>query len=283
MLTQNFKGWFADHLKAQTLGLLFFVGSALVFYAAVRAWPMQWWWALAAITFAFSAFFSTLFPVLILPLFYKCPPITDGTLIARLQGTLERCGLPKLPLFEIRLGDKTVRANAMLTGFGKTRRALLSDTLLAKYDLPEVEMVLAHEAGHDVRRHLLRSLLFEAATAAGGFYALYRFSRGFDLIDLALFPALALIAHLAGLVMLPVHSALSRRHEKEADRFALERYPDLGVFSSLMEKLALHNLSDPSPGKWEEAFLYTHPSKKNRIAHAEKFLGMLLANSRRAD
>ena len=81
---------------------------------------------------------------------------------------------------------------------------------------------------------------------------------------------------------MPISNFLSRRHEKEADRFALERYPDQPVFNSLMEKLAEHNLSDPASGRLEEIIFYTHPSKKKRIAHAEKFLRLFLANSKHA-
>ncbi len=278
MLRQNFADWLADTLKAQALGLLFFTVSALTFFYVLRAWPEQWWWILGIVTFAFSAFVSTVFPVLILPLFYRCVPLEESSLVVRLRKTLELCNLPKLPLFEIRMGEKTTRANAMLTGFGKTRRALLSDTLLAQYEPAEIEMVLAHEAGHDVRRHLIRSLIFEAGAAGASFYALFLFSMEFDFQDLAFFPGLMLAAHLAGLALLPAINFLSRLHEKEADCFALERYPDRAVFTSLMEKLARHNLSDPSPSRLEEFLLYTHPSKTNRIAYAEKFLRMRLAN-----
>ncbi len=283
MSKQTFSAWLADYFKAQALGLLFFVLSALVFFAVVQALPSHWWWILALISFGFSTFFSTLFPVVILPLFYKCPPLKEPLLAERLQRTLERCGLPGLPLYEIRLGEKTVRANAMVAGFAGTRRALLSDTLLKKYEPEEIEMVLAHEAGHAVLRHIARSLFYEAVSAFAGFYALFYFFGRTDLLSLGFFPVLLLVAHLAGLVALPFTNTLSRFHEKEADRFALERYPNLGVFRSLMEKLALHNLADPSPGRLEETLLYTHPSKDHRIAAAEKFLRMLLANSERVD
>lgn len=278
MLKQNFAGWLKDTFITHALGILFFTASALVFFSVLRAWPEQWWWLLAIIAFAFSAFTSTVFPVLILPLFYQCVPLNEPNLVPRLQKTLEICGLPKLPLFEIRMGKKTVRANAMLTGFGKTRRALLSDTLLTQYEPTEIEMVLAHEAGHDRRRHLMRSLIFEAGTASISFYVLFRFSQGVDLLSLEFFPTLVLAVHLAGLTLLPLANSLSRLHETEADNFALERYPDIAVFSSLMEKLAQNNLSDPSPSGLEEFFLYTHPSKKNRIAHARNILRMRLAN-----
>ena len=96
------------------------------------------------------------------------------------------------------------------------------------------------------------------------------------------FPVLAFISYLAGLLVMPLYNTLSRNMEREADRFALRRYPDLATFSSLMEKLSSQNLSNPSPAGWEEFLLYTHPSKRNRVAHAEKFVRMFLANSRQA-
>jgi STE24 endopeptidase len=278
MSRQTFSGWLSDQAKAQALGLVFFISSALIFFAAVEMAPAHAWWLLACIGFGFSALVSTVFPVLILPMFHKSAPLQNKELAGRLQTTLERCGLPRLPLHEIKLGQKTSRANAMLTGFGATRRALLSDTLISAYEPAEIEMVLAHEAGHDVRRHLLRSLLFEAAAATAGFYMLFALFETHTILDPAFFPTISLISFLAGLISMPLANGLSRAHEREADRFALGIYPDAAIFASLMKKLSEQNLADPSPGRFEEFFFYTHPSKARRIAAGEKYLASLLAN-----
>jgi len=282
MTRQTFGGWLIDALKSSALSLIFFLLSTLVFYAVVFARPADWWWILSVLTFIFSAFFATLFPVLIVPIFYKYLPLEDPGLVARLQKSLERCGFPNLPLFEIKLGEKTVRANAMLTGFGKTRRAMMSDTLLKNYSEDEITMVLAHEAGHHARGHLWRSLAIDTALSMSGFFLLFCLTDP-ALAGMEFFPVLVLLSYVSGLVLMPLHNAISRMHEREADRFALEHYPDAASFRSLMEKLSGQNLANPSPGKWEEFFLYTHPSKNNRIAHAEKFLSMHLANKGRAD
>ena len=289
LLKQSFGGWLADTFKAQLLSFVLFLAGAFIFYGTVRTWPSQWWWVLAALTFGFSTFFSTLFPVWVLPLFYRSTPLKDPALIAHLEETLQHCGFPKLPLFELRLGEKTSRANAMLTGFGRTRRALLSDTLLSGYTTPQIQMVLAHEAGHHALAHLWRTLALEATVAAAGFFALYRASDALaalfgveNLLDLRLFPALVLLSYLAGIALLPAKNAVSRFHEKEADRYALRRYPNPETFRTLMEKLADQNLANPTPGKWEEFLLYTHPSKQKRLEAAEKFVRMFLANSPRA-
>ena len=282
MTRQTFGGWLIDALKSSALSLIFFLLSTLVFYAVIFACPADWWWILTMLTFIFSAFFATLFPVFILPMFYKYSPLKDPDLAARLQKSLGRCGFPKLPLFEIKLGEKTVRANAMLAGFGKTRRAMISDTLLKDYSEDEIVMVLAHEAGHHARGHLWRTLAIDAALSMGGFFLLFCLTDP-ALAGMEFFPVLVLLSYASGLALMPLHNGISRMHEREADRFALSCFPDMNIFRSLMEKLAKQNLSNPEPGHWEEFFLYTHPSKKNRIASAEKFLGMRLANKGRAD
>lgn len=279
MLKQDFGGWLADTLKAQALSLAVFSASALVFYATAAKWPAHAWWILACLAFGFSAFLSTLFPVWVLPLFYRSRALEDPELVARLQKTLERCGFPRLPLFELMLGEKTARANAMLTGFGKTRRALLSDTLLAGYTPAEIEMVLAHEAGHHALGHLWRSLALEALASAAAFFALFRLWGAENILDLRLFPALVLLSYLTGLAALPLRSFVSRSHERGADRFALRAYPDLATFASLMEKLSAQNLANPEPSEWEERIFYSHPSRRKRVAAAEKFVRTRLANS----
>lgn len=282
LLKQDFRGWLADQAKSLSLSGAVFVGGALLFYWTTENLPGQAWWCLGLLTFGFSAFFAALFPVWVLPLFFKTEPLPDGALKERLRRALALCGFPDLPLFVLKLGEKTVRENALLTGLGRTRRAMLSDTLLANYTDAETEMVLAHEAGHHALGHLPRSLLAEAVMALAGFWLLFRLFPAERLLDTAFFPALALLSYASGLASLPLANGLSRAHERGADRFALERYPDLETFRSLMGKLAARNLADPSPGRLEEFILYTHPSKARRLDHAERFLRGRLANSIRA-
>ena len=137
----------------------------------------------------------------------------------------------------------------MLAGMGRTRRALLSDTLLANYTAEEIEMVLAHEAGHHARAHVARSLALEAAVACSGFYLLYAVFDLQRLMDLRFFPSLVFLSYLSNLLVMPLAHTVSRLHEIEADRFALTHYPDLPTFRSLMDKLAKTNLANPSPQK----------------------------------
>jgi len=279
---QTFASWSGDTLKGQVLGLAVFVAGAWLFYVALRHWPSDWWWILALAVFALSAFFSTVFPVWVLPLFYRSTPLAEPSLEERCRETLERCGLPPLPFFKLHLGQKTVRANAALAGFGPTRRVLLADTLLSGYTCEEVQMVVAHEIGHHVRKHILRSLLFEFFLCLAGFFVLFEIWPTTALNDPATFPVLMIVVTLANLLALPGYNLLSRAHEKEADRFALGIYPDGGTFKTLMEKLADQNMADPEPSRWEEFVLYSHPSKRNRLRHAENFLKSLAKSKAKA-
>lgn len=272
---QTFASWSGDYLKGQVLGLAVFVAGAWVFYLSLGLWPSDWWWILALAVFGLGAFFSTIFPVWVLPLFYRSTPLADPSLEERCRETLERCGLPPLPFFKLHLGQKTARANAALAGFGPTRRVLLADTILSGYTPQEIQMVVAHEIGHHVRKHILRALALEFLLCLAGFFVLFKVWPAASLSDPATFPILMTVVMLADLLALPGHSVLSRAHEKEADRFALRIYPDGETFKALMEKLADQNMANPEPSRWEEFTLYSHPSKKNRVEHAENFLKSL--------
>ena len=275
---QTFLSWILDFFKAQAMGAVFFVAAGLIFYWLLDAYPNDWWWILSVVVFTFSAFFSTIFPVLILPFFFRSTPLNDPELERACQETLKRCGYPKRNFFKLHLGQKTTKANAALTGVGPTRRVLLADTLLNGYTSQEIQMVVAHEIGHDAKKHILRSIAIELAVSLTAFYVLCRVWPPDSLRELRYFPFLMLISTLFNLLGMPASHFISRAHEKEADRFALKVYPDLPVFESLMEKLSAQNMANPEPSYLEEFALYSHPSKKNRVQHAKNFL-KILANS----
>lgn len=279
---QTVGAWFADYLKGLLMGVVLFFVSASFFYSSLSRWPDDWWWILTLVIFLFSAFLSAVFPVWIMPLFYRSTRLEDPELESRCQETLKRCGLPRMPILKIHLGQKTVKANAALVGFGPTRRIVLGDTLLSGYTPDEIQMVTAHEVGHHIRRHVIRSLVLESALSAAGLFILFRAIPPEILSDPHALPILMLLVLAAGLLVMPARNSLSRAHEREADRFALKLYPEEAVFTSLMEKLSRNNLANPEPSRWEEFLLYSHPSKKNRVRAAQNFLKFLAKSKNEA-
>jgi STE24 endopeptidase len=205
-------------------------------------------------------------------MFFRTTALSDPAMKGVFDDVLRACGYPVMPIHVWALGEKSSRANAMLAGMGATRRVLVADTLLSGYSLPEIRMVLAHELGHHRLGHVWRSLVLSAAVCALGFAALFGYFGPLTLSARPLLPSLALLAYLTQWLAAPFLNAVSREHEREADRYALRQYPVREVFVSLMERLSRQNMADPSPSFLEVLFLHTHPPKTKRIEAGLIFL-----------
>ncbi len=280
--TENFFGWFKDYLKKLLLsGVLFFILiEALYFF--LRRFENNWW-VLAALFWIFvTIILSKVAPLIILPLFFKMRPLEEGDLRLRLLDLARRAGAKAKNILVIDLSKKTVKANAALSGFGNSMRIFIGDTMLKDYSAEEIEAVLAHELGHYKYNHILKFILFGAASSFAGFYianiALKNLIGilGFrGISDVAGFPLLALALFFFTLFILPLQNGLGRAFEKRADYFApdMTRNPD--AFISMMGKLSDQNLADRNPSRFAEIFLYDHPPIEKRIRMAESLRGKL--------
>jgi STE24 endopeptidase len=274
--TQTNARWWQDHLKAGGIALLFaLIGSAIVW--SLIAWSPGRWWLWAAATFAaFLVLMAQLAPVVLLPLFYEFKPLERDALVARLLALAERAGARVLGVFEWRLSDRTKKANAALTGIGRTRRILLSDTLLAEHSEDEIEVILAHELAHHVHRDIWSAIALESVLIVLGFSiadrALVAFSTSFGLMgkaDIAALPLLLLTMGGVSLLLMPVANAFSRAHERRADRYALKMTGNAAAFITAMKRLAAQNLAEEQPSRIVELLFHSHPSTSARIAAAQ--------------
>ena len=276
--TQRFGQWFDDQLKATVLSLVLAVLGASVVYATLR-WSRDWWWALAAAIFTVAMVgLVQLAPVLLLPLFYRFKPLDRPALVERLLSLATRARTRVVGVFEWRLSSHTKKANAALAGVGGTRRILLSDTLLADYSDDEIEVVIAHELSHHVHHDLWRGMAVQTLALFVGFLAahlaLIQFERplglrGMD--DPAGLPLLLLAGGLCSLLVLPFANALSRNHERRADRFALEMTQNAGPFISAMKRLSQQNLAEERPSRLVQWLFYSHPPIRDRIEAAHRW------------
>jgi STE24 endopeptidase len=270
------RGWAvreAKHLAvAGGLGLLLLEGLYALLRAAPSAWPA---WA-AAGWVAVSIVLARVFPTLILPIFYKTAPVSDPALTDRLLALCRSAGLPTLGVHRFNLGAETRKANAALAGLGRSRRVLLSDTLVAEFPAEEIAGVLAHEVAHHRYHHLLIALgvgavgswvAFQLTAWAGGWWVSALDLEG--LHDPAGVPVLLLWLSLLGFLTLPLQNGLSRWCEWQADRFAWRTTPP-SVFANALRRLAALNLADPSPPGWVVAWFYDHPPITARILAADR-------------
>ncbi len=269
-------GWLVREAKRLALSGVFGLFLMEGFYGILRVWPQQWTWIATAGWVLVSVVIARIFPTVLLPIFYKTTPLTEQVLTDRLLALCQQVGLPALGVFRVDLGAETRKANAALAGLGKTRRVLLSDTLLEQFSPEEIETVLAHELGHQRYRHIAKSLVL---ITVGSWIAFLLIDRGSawwmramglrGLADLAGFPMLMLVLSMLGLVGLPLQNGLSRHFEWQADHFAVATTKAPHVFAAALLKLGTLNLADPAPPAWVEICFYDHPAIRRRIAVAE--------------
>ena len=271
-------GWAADELKS--LGVNLVLGVAVLdglYFLLRRAGPAWWLWA-GLFLLLFGVVLAALFPVLILPLFYKLEVLDDEALRQRLVTLADRVGARVLGVYRMAMSTKTKKANAALAGLGATKRIILGDTLLNNFTADEIEVVLAHELAHYQHGDIWKLLGWSAGTTCIGLWladcALRAGLRHFgfaSISDLGAFPLLALGLFGFGLVALPLNNLFSRWCERRADRTALDLTRNPAGFASALRKLAAQNLADVAPHPAIEFLLHDHPALNRRIAQAEQW------------
>jgi STE24 endopeptidase len=274
LLHQPFRSWLTDRLKAGLLAGPLGLVVLEVVYGLMRL--TSWWWFLAAsfVTLV-SMVMATVFPIWILPLFYRSTPLGDKALRERLLLLAARAGVAVIDVRVVDQSRKSRTANAALAGMGRTRRIVLFDTLVRDFRADEIEAVLAHELAHHLHHDVWRGLVTQATITLGAFWiadrALQVLARPAALdgpADPAGLPWLALVLGGLGLVATPLGNVISRRFERQADDGALALTGDIDPFVRAMERLAQLNLAKRRPPRLEEALLYSHPSIERRIARA---------------
>jgi STE24 endopeptidase len=274
--TQRFRSWAWDEVKGFLVGLV--LGGVLVevLYFTIRQWPQHWWMLAWALFMGLFIILAQLAPVVLFPMFYKFEPLDNEDLRRRLVVLSQRAGTRVRGVYRWKLSEKSKKANAALTGLGATRRIILADTLLDNYTADEIEAVLAHELGHHVHRHILKSIFVQAAITLFGFWAAnwtlhYAVDQHMfeELSDFANLPLLALVSVALSLVLMPALNGYSRFNERQADRYAFESIARVEPFISSMNKLAEQNLAERTPSKWVEWFFHSHPAISRRLAAAE--------------
>ena len=273
--TETSGRWLKDHAKAAAIALIVLSGAGVVVAWLLRVTP-TFWWVVASMAFVTGlVLLARSAPVFLLPLFYDVRPLTRESLRERLVALAAKAGTPVLGAYEWRVGDRTSKANAALVGIGRTRRILVSDTLLTAHSDDEIETVFAHELAHHVYGDIWSALALEAALLTLGCYVadyvLGTFGLALGLAgkaDVAGLPLVVLAVGMVSLLFTPAANALSRAHERRADRYALDTTKNSTAFISAMKRLAATNLAEDRPSRLVELLFHTHPSTAARIEAA---------------
>lgn len=274
----TWKLWAVDAAKG--LLLAFAIGLplvALVLWLIAASGPLWWLWAWCAWA-AFNLVALVLVPTLIAPLFNRFEPLADASLEERVRALMTRAGFAAKGLFVMDGSRRSAHGNAYFTGFGKARRVVFFDTLLARLRPEEVEAVLAHELGHFKLGHIARRIaaMFAVSLAmfAGfgwlasqsWFYTGLGAQPALDSTDGALaLLLLILIAPVFGFFISPLFARMSRKHEFEADAWAALQ-ADGNALASALLKLHQDNASTLTPDPVYARFYYSHPPAVERLA-----------------
>jgi STE24 endopeptidase len=286
-------GWLWRYLKRNVLAIAFGLLLMLGLFAIIRGTGPWWWLIAAAASFAVSVVLAQLAPVLIMPLFYKIERIDAGKsvgvegehsqadeLLARMNRLAEGTGLAIEGVYRMDMSRETVKANAMLAGLGRTRRVILADTLLDSFSPDEIEVIFAHEIGHHVHHHIPKLIAVGMAFMLAGFWACDLVLRAwmqatiggvdYSRLPVSSLPILMLSVTAFSLVFEPLQNVLSRRYERQCDRYALARTGLREAYLSAFRKLAVLNKDDPCPNPIAVFLFHSHPPIAERLALGEK-------------
>ena len=274
---QPLAGWLKDKAKTSALGLLLGLCLVISSYWLIENLPALWWLAVGLIMFLVSLLLTWLAPTFLIPLFFELKPLEEGELKERLLTLARQARVSIKNVFAINLSSKATTASAMLSGWGKSRRIIFSDTLLQGYSWDEIEVTLAHELGHHLHHDIAKLMAIQAVTFLLVFYlAALALKAGVALFslrgtsDLAGLPWLILVLAVFILMFQPLLNWYNRRIELEADRSALELSNNPQAFINLMTKLTDQNLSEAEPGRWAKLLFYDHPTYGERVKLAHK-------------
>src|SRR5437868_3812165 len=264
----------ADLMKHTLVGLALGVPLLIAALRLMGKMGAYWWLYVWLVWVGYSAVLVMLYPALIMPLFNKFTPITEGELAARVARLLERCGFKSNGLFLMDGSKRSSHGNAFFTGFGAAKRIVLFDTLVSRLQPPEVEAVLAHELGHYRLHHIAKQMVLSAAISLAVLWLLGQlidrdwFYAGLGVRTPTAAAALALFMMVLPeflFFLQPLTSRYSRRREYEADAYAVNHASSQELERALV-KLYQDNAATLTPDPLHSAFYDSHPPAAMRIA-----------------
>ncbi len=275
---QTFAQWLKDDVKKNVLGFLLMLVLLEVVYVFLGKTGTSWWIWASCFWILVSVGLAKITPNVIVPLFFKYATVENKELKDQIFKIFDQCKVTLKDVYTINLSAKTKKANAFLCGLGKSRRVVLSDTLVEHFTPSEIEVVVAHELGHYKHKDIAKFLVIQSVFTFLSFFLADQAIRGvmkdygYSSIDnIALLPMFVFYLTLINLVVMPIINWFSRRVEVKADRFSLDVTKKPEDFISLMEKLAKMNLAELQPNVWVERILYDHPSIHSRILFAQTY------------
>lgn len=273
------KLWIADFFKSILISTIFLGILISVSLWLVSASPDNWWLWIWGFFLVFSLFIMYISPYVIEPLFNKFTPIEDKELEDKIKNVAKKVGIKVSRIFKMDASKRSKHTNAYFTGIGKVKRIILYDTLLEKMDNDEIIAVLAHEMGHWKKKHVLKRIIVSEIIALVVLYISFQILQTDFLLEMfsiesgSFFAKIVILGFIGSIVAFPISplsSCLSRRHERQADRFACKLTGNPESLATSLIKLSKGNLSNLHPHPLYAAFHYSHPPVVQRIREIRK-------------
>jgi STE24 endopeptidase len=285
---QNWGQWLTDWITTQIVVLVVGIVLVWILYAVIRRSPRRWWLYFWMASIPFLLFVSFIQPLVIAPLFNTFKPLlnTQPELVFEIERVVQRGGadISSDHLFEMEEGSKETDLTAYVVGLGPSKRAVLSDTIIAKATVPEIQFVFGHEMGHYVLNHIPKEIAIASVILLGLLYLGFRLAHGMlarwgeawgirNMEDWASFPLLLFLLTALTFLATPVFNAVSRHFEHEADRYGLEVIHGIvsdpqQVAARFFEKSGEINLADPDPNLFVKIWMFDHPTRPERVHFA---------------
>lgn len=288
---QGWGSWLADWAKGEGVEAAVGILVVWILFAVIRKSPRRWWlwfWVAAVPLIILGAVVE---PLVVEPLFFKFTPLasSEPRLAVRIEQMTIRAGapIPQSRIFEMYASAKLRELNAYVTGLGASKRVVVWDTTIRQMSEDEVLFTTGHEMGHYVLNHVRDGILFSCAVLVFFLYLAYRLLhwmlarwgetwaiRGQD--DLAVLPALILLAVIFGFLFTPVSNAYSRYLEHQADQYGLEvihgLIPDAPIVAAhAFQVLGEVDLEEPKPSTAVKLWFYNHPPLDERMRLAQTY------------
>lgn len=277
----TFRLWLLDSLKGFIVNMILIATLFAIMTVIFSKFENSWWIFTGIAYISFSLIISIIFPLFIAPLFNKFSPLEEGELKDRLEKLLQKCGFKSSGLFLMDASKRSKHSNAYFTGFGKSKRVVLFDTLIAQLTPEEIESVLGHELGHFKKHHIIKRLCVMIPVIIAMLYIAFALSRtpavfeafGFDFSagnwgSVPKFAGIFLLGIIFGgygIFFGAVNNYFSRKDEFEADAFAKDICGTGQNLATALIKLNTENMSEISVPPIYSLFNYSHPPLPERL------------------
>lgn len=270
----DIKTFVLDQIKMLGLSLLFGVPLFAGLLWTIEKAGDSWWIFGFVLIMAFQLFTAAIYPVFLAPIFNKFTPLADGSLKQKIEGLAKDLNFKMAGIFTIDGSKRSSHSNAFFAGMGSMRRIVLFDTLIEKQNEDEIVAIIAHEIGHNAKKHIQKSLILSSLVMLISFYVLAKclvwqpFFSALGAYEPSVHVGLVLFMIFSSVFLFPISplfTKLSRKNEFEADEFSVKQTKDKENLKSALIKLTKENLGLLTPHPLYSAYHYSHPTTLERI------------------